>query len=75
MDTDNGYQLLEELRRALAGSERRLAVILDAVAEAVTIRGPDNHLVYANRAALDRLGFASAEDLGAGRPAGADGAV
>jgi PAS domain S-box-containing protein len=39
------------------------ATIMDALAEAVTIRGPDDHLIYANRAALDRLGFASVEEL------------
>lgn len=55
--------LVADLQRALAGSEQRLAVILDSLAEAVTIRGGDNHLVHANRAALDRLGFSSAEEL------------
>lgn len=55
--------LVEELQRALAGSEQRLATILDSLAEAVTIRGGDNHLVHANRAALDRLGFSSAQEL------------
>lgn len=39
------------------------AVVMDALAEAVTIRGVEDRLVYANRAALDRLGFASVEDL------------
>ena len=39
--------------------DQRLAVILDSLAEAVTIRAPNNHLVYANQAALDRLGFDS----------------
>jgi PAS domain S-box-containing protein len=68
MDNNREHQLVGELRHALAGSEQRLAVILDAVAEAVTIRAPDNHLVYANRAALDRLGFASAEELGRADP-------
>ena len=34
----------------------------------MTIRAPDNHLVYANRAALDRLGFASVEELRAADP-------
>jgi PAS domain S-box-containing protein len=37
--------------------------IVDALAEAVTIRGAGGHIVYANRAALDRLGFASVEEL------------
>jgi PAS domain S-box-containing protein len=55
--------LLEELERALRGSEHRLAVVVDALAEAVTIRGADDHLIYANQAALDQLGFTSLEDL------------
>ncbi len=50
-----------ETERAML--DQRLAVILDALAEAVTIRAPNNHLVYANQAALDRLGFASISDL------------
>jgi PAS domain S-box-containing protein len=56
-------RLLDELQRAVHGSEHRLSVIVDALVEAVTIRGIDDHLVYANRAALDRLGFASVEEL------------
>lgn len=56
-------RLMDELRRALEGSEQRLSVILNALAEAVTIRGADDHLVYANKAALDLLGFKSTEDL------------
>jgi len=68
MDGQGEQQLVDELRRALPGSELRLAVILDAVAEAVTIRAPDNRLVYANRAALDRLGFDSVEELGRADP-------
>jgi PAS domain S-box-containing protein len=54
---------LEELRRALQGSEQRLSVVVNALAEAVTIRGSDDHLIYANQAALDRLGFESMEQL------------
>jgi serine phosphatase RsbU (regulator of sigma subunit) len=61
-------RLVEELRRALAGSEERLAVILDALAEAITIRAPDDHLIYANRAALDRLDLDSVEQLRAADP-------
>ncbi len=56
-------RLLDELQQALLGSEQRLAVIVNALAEAVTIRGPDNHIIYANQAALDRLGLDSVEDL------------
>ncbi|MCW3067919.1 MAG: domain S-box protein [Solirubrobacterales bacterium] len=55
--------LLDELQRALRGSEERLAVTVNALAEAVTIRGPDNHLIYANQAALDRLSLSSVEEL------------
>jgi PAS domain S-box-containing protein len=68
MDGQGDQHQVDELRRALSGSEPRLAVILDAVAEAVTIRAPDNRLVYANRAALDRLGFDSVEELGRADP-------
>jgi PAS domain S-box-containing protein len=50
-----------ETERAIR--DQRLSVILDALAEAVTIRAPNNHLVYANPAALDRLGFATATEL------------
>jgi PAS domain S-box-containing protein len=64
METDRERALLlEQLQSALRGSEHRLAVVVDALAEAVTIRGPDDHLIYANRAALDQLGFSSMEDL------------
>jgi PAS domain S-box-containing protein len=60
--------LVAELRRALQGSEQRLAAILDALAEAVTIRGRDNHLIHANQAALHLLGFSSVQDLAAADP-------
>ncbi len=56
-------RLLDELQGALHGSEQRLAAVVNALAEAVTIRGRDNHLMYANQAALDRLGFGSVEEL------------
>src|ERR1700686_3345945 len=56
-------RLLDQLQQALRGSEQRLSVIMDALAVAVTIRGPDDHIIYANQAALDRLGLASVEAL------------
>lgn len=56
-------RLLEELERALRGSEQRLSVTMDALAEAVTIRRPDDRLEYANKAALERLGLSSAQEL------------
>ena len=63
-DAEDGRQhLLDELQAALRGSEQRLAVIVDALAEAVTIRGADDHLIYANRAALKRLEYDSVEAL------------
>jgi serine phosphatase RsbU (regulator of sigma subunit) len=56
-------RLVDQLQQALRGSEQRLSVIMDALAMAVTIRGPDDHIIYANQAALDRLGLASVEAL------------
>jgi PAS domain S-box-containing protein len=55
--------LLDELTQALHGSEQRLAVTLDALAEAVTIRAPDDQLIYANQAALARLELQSVQEL------------
>ena len=61
-------RLLDELERALRESERRLSVIVNALAEAVTIRGPDDRLIDANQAALDVLGLSSVEELRAADP-------
>lgn len=61
-------RLLDELERALAGSEQRLRTIVDSLAEAITIRGRDNRLIYANRAALERLGIDSPEELAEADP-------
>jgi PAS domain S-box-containing protein len=63
-------RLLDELERALAGSEKRLRTIVDSLAEAITIRGRDDRLVYANRAALRRLGMETVEELAAADPRG-----
>jgi PAS domain S-box-containing protein len=65
---DERQRLLDEIQDALRGSEQRMSVIMNALAEAVTIRGPDDHIIYANQAALDRLGFASVEQLRAADP-------
>jgi PAS domain S-box-containing protein len=40
-----------------------LPPVLDALAEAVTIRAPDDSLIYANRAALARLGMSTLAEL------------
>jgi PAS domain S-box-containing protein len=53
----------DELQGELRVSEQRLAAIVDSLAEAVTIRGPDDRLVYAKRAALDRLGLSTLEQV------------
>jgi PAS domain-containing protein len=46
--------------------DQRLSVILDSLAEAVTIRARNDHIVYANQAALDRLGFDTVAGGGGG---------
>lgn len=61
-------QRLEDLLGELRDSEQRLEVVLGALADAVTIRGAEDRLVYANRAALDRLGLDSVEQLRAADP-------
>jgi len=40
-----------------------LAEVLDALAEAVTIRDSDHRIIYANRAALDHMGFSTLEEI------------
>ncbi|HEX3688822.1 MAG TPA: SpoIIE family protein phosphatase [Solirubrobacteraceae bacterium] len=62
-------RLLEELRRALHGSERRFDAIVGSLSDAVTIRDRQHRFVYANAAALAHLGFATWEELQATAPA------
>jgi PAS domain S-box-containing protein len=52
-------QLIARLEAALHGSEQRFTGIVDALAEAVTIRDLEDRIIYANRAALDSMGFDS----------------
>jgi serine phosphatase RsbU (regulator of sigma subunit) len=59
----------ERLEQELGGS-RALIGVLDALADAVTIRAPDDRLIYANQAALERLGLDSVEDLRSADPRG-----
>lgn len=54
---------LRELDAQLGSGGSGLAQILDSLAEAVTIRDPHHHIVYANRAALRHMGFSSMEEL------------
>jgi PAS domain S-box-containing protein len=56
-------RLVEELRVALHGSERRFDAVVGSFSDAVTIRDREHRIVYANRAALAQLGFSSAEEL------------
>jgi PAS domain S-box-containing protein len=61
--------LLAELEAALRGRGPGFAEILDVLGEAITIRDPADHIIYANRAALDQMGFDSLAELQA-RPPG-----
>jgi PAS domain S-box-containing protein len=56
-------RLVDELSRALHGSQRRFDAIVGELSDPVTIRNRDHHIVYANRAALAHLGFGSVEEL------------
>ncbi len=56
-------RLVGELRMALRGAERRFDAIVGSLGDPVTIRNRANHLVYANRAALDLLGLSSVDEL------------
>ncbi|HUJ34022.1 MAG TPA: SpoIIE family protein phosphatase [Solirubrobacteraceae bacterium] len=62
-DVSERTQLLRELEAQLRGREPGFGEILDALAEAVTIRDPHHHILYANRAACESMGFASLEDM------------
>jgi PAS domain S-box-containing protein len=57
------HRLLREFEAQLRGARPGFAEILDALAESVTIRDADNHILYANRAALQYMGFASLEEM------------
>jgi PAS domain S-box-containing protein len=61
--------LLAELEAALRGRGPGFAEILDVLGEAVTIRDRADHIIYANRAALEHMGFVSLAELQA-RPPG-----
>ncbi len=62
-DVSERTQLLRELEAQLRGREPGFGEILDALAEAVTIRDPHHHILYANRAAYESMGFASLEEM------------
>jgi PAS domain S-box-containing protein len=56
-------RLVEELRLALHGSQRRFDAIVGSLSDPVTIRDRSDRIVYANRAALQHLGFESLDEL------------
>ena len=58
-DISERERLVEELHRALRGSERRFDAIVGSLSDAITIRDREHRFVYANPAALDHLGFDS----------------
>jgi PAS domain S-box-containing protein len=58
-----------QLESVLGAQQPGIAEILDVLGEAVTIRDREDRIIYANRAALEHMGFASLADMQA-RPAG-----
>ncbi|MGZ4197023.1 MAG: SpoIIE family protein phosphatase [Solirubrobacteraceae bacterium] len=60
--------LVEELRVALEGSERRFEAVVGSFSDPVTIRDRNDRIVFANHAALQTLGFDSTEELRATPP-------
>ena len=63
MSTAEPEELLRELKLHLGSERSGLREILDSLAEAVTIRDPHHHIIYANRAAVHSMGFASLEEM------------
>jgi PAS domain S-box-containing protein len=61
-------RLLAELQRTLRANEQRFDAVVGSLEDPVTIRDRDERIVYANRAALAHLGFASSEELRATPP-------
>ena len=53
----------DELESIMRGRQPDFAQVLDVLAEAVTIRDTADHIIYANRAALDDMGYATLAEL------------
>jgi PAS domain S-box-containing protein len=62
-DMSERAALLDELQEQLRRGSPGFAEIFDALAEAVTIRDRNDHIIYANRAACEHMGFGSLEEL------------
>jgi PAS domain S-box-containing protein len=56
-------RLVEELNRALRGSERRFEAIVGSLSDPITIRDRQHRFLYANAAGIAHLGFESWEEL------------
>jgi PAS domain S-box-containing protein len=67
-DLSERATLLAELEAALRERGPGFAEILDVLGEAITIRDRADHIIYANRAALQHMGFASLAQLQARPP-------
>jgi PAS domain S-box-containing protein len=61
-------RLVDQLRGALHRSEMRFDAIVGSLEDAVTIRDREHRIVYANKSALEHLGFESAEELRGATP-------
>ncbi|MBV9415228.1 MAG: PAS domain S-box protein, partial [Solirubrobacterales bacterium] len=62
-DVSERAEVLRQLEGQLRGRDPGFGEILDGLAEAVTIRDPYHHILYANRAALRSMGFGSLDEL------------
>jgi serine phosphatase RsbU (regulator of sigma subunit)/PAS domain-containing protein len=63
VDNARLYGQLASAEAELRRSRDELQAILDGVADAITAQGPGSHLVFANQAAVETMGFASVEEL------------
>lgn len=60
--------LLDAIQSIMRGHRPDFAQVLDVLGEAVTIRDRADHIIYANRAALDDFGFATLAEMQARPP-------
>jgi PAS domain S-box-containing protein len=67
-DMSERAALLGEVQALLRRGSPGFAQVFDALAEAVTIRDRNNHIIYANRAAWEQMGFGSLDELQARPP-------
>ncbi len=68
-DISERVALLAQLEASMRGRGPGFAEILDVLGAAITIRDRADHIIYANRAALDHMGFRTLAELQA-RPPG-----